>query len=265
LFTLALGTATTGFEGEFRFMADLQGLGTAVGRHPSANLLPIFNDSYRQMRDQVTEWGYTQFLNRGTTTAMPTSAVEAGETYAVISVGTAGTPGTPGTVLQIKAVDAKLSNGRWRRLDEVTFLQTRDHFIEPNRRGFPEEWCWLSGGVTSGANLSVAGQIAIWPIPNGGSYVLWSMQEFTALSATSDVYAYHNADWKQWHMMTAMQRVCAIRDKDMAKKMQAIDFQLNPGNEGTVAERMKSQAPTAAGPKTWTRSQSYNGRGPWGG
>lgn len=264
MFTLALGTATTLFEGEFRFLADTQGLGTSVGRHPSADLLPIFNDTYRSLREQVTEWGYTQFLNRGTTTAMPTTPVETGETYAVINVGTAGTPGTPGTILQVKAVDAKLSNGRWRRLDEVTFLQTRDHYTDPNGRGFPEEWCWLSGGAVSGANFSTTGQIAIFPVPNGGSYVLWTMQEFTALANTTDVFAYHNSDWKQWHMMQALVRVCGIRDKDTAKKLETVLYQLDPTKEGTVAERIKSGAATASGPKTWTRSRSYNGRGPWG-
>lgn len=256
MFTLALGNTTTGFEGEFRFLADAQGLGTPVGRHPSANLLPIFNDTYKSLREQVTEWGYTQFLTRGTTTAMPTTAFETGETYATITISQ--------SLQQIKAIDAKLTNGRWKRLDEVSFLQLRDTYIEPNAPGTPDVWCWLDAGSVSGANYT-AGRIAIAPVPNGGSYVLWSMNAFTDLASTTDVFLYHNSDWKQWHMLTALVRVCGVRDKDTAKKLETAMYELNPRNEGTVAERMKSQAPTASGPKTWTRSENYRGsRGPWG-
>lgn len=265
MFTQALGTTTTGFEGEFRFEADIQGLGTSVGRHPSANLLPIFNSSYRRLVELVTGYGYTQFCTRGATTALPTSAVETGETYATIDVGVAGSPGTVPTTRQVKMFDIKDTNGRWRPggLPEITLLQLRD-FATPTR-GAPRAWCWITAPSISSGTTLVAGKIAVTPVPVGGSYALWTMNELTMPSTTSDVYLYHTEDWRMWHMYDAMSRVCGARDKDTAKKLDFILSRLNPDVEGSPAFNIKNQVPTAAGAKTMTRSSDYRGIGGiWG-
>jgi hypothetical protein len=263
MFTQAVGTATTGFEGEFRYLADVQGLATSVGRHPSANLLPIFNSSYRRLRELVSGYGYTQFCTRGATTALPTSAVEAGETYAIINVGTAGSPGTVPTTAQIKMLDVRDTSGRWRTLPEVTLLQLRD--FASTSRGKPQAWCWLNAPAISSGTTLVAGQIAITPTPNGGSYALWAMNEAPALVATTDVYIYHTEDWRMWHMYDAMAQVCGARDKDTAKKLDFILSRLDPDVDGSPAFNIRNQAPTAAGAKTMTRSSDYRGIGSaWG-
>jgi hypothetical protein len=259
VFTQALGTATTAFEGQFRFLSDIQGLGTSVGRHPSADLLPVFNASYRSLRELVTGYGYTQFVTRGATTALPTTAVEAGETYAVITTAIG--------LEQIKAFDVKYTTGEWDRLPEVTLLQLRD-FARLSGPGLPatparpRAWCWLDAGSVSAAAYT-GGKIAVTPVPNGGSYALWAMNETTDVSATTDVFLYHTEDWRQWHMYSAMAKIVGARDKDTARKLEFVQMQLNPDIEGTPAFNIKNQAPTAAGPKTWTRSASYRG-GTWG-
>jgi hypothetical protein len=263
VFTQAVGTGTTGFEGEFRFEADIQGLATAVGRHPSANLLPIFNSSYRRLVELVTGYGYTQFCTRGTTTALPTTAVETGETYATIDVGTAGAPGTVPTTRQVKMIDVKDLSGRWRTLPEVTLLQLRD--FASTTRGQPEGWCWVTAPSISSGTTLVAGKIAFTPVPAGGSYALWTMNDLTPPSATTDVYLYHTEDWRMWQMYDAMARVCGARDKDTAKKLQFILSRLDPSVEGSPAFNIKNQAPTAAGSKTMTRASNYRGiSGAWG-
>jgi hypothetical protein len=257
MFTRALGDTTSGFESQFRFLADQQGLGTSVGRHPSASLLPVFNASYRELREYVTGLGYTQFMQRGATTPLPTTPVEAGETYAIIDVGTSGTPGTPSTILQVKKVDVKIGGNDWQELPEVTLLQLRDL----PARGAPQGWCWLnSGSITSGTAF-VKGQIAIAPVPSAGSYCLWSMTEQPDLTATTDVFLYHSESWAQWHMFHAMQKICGIRDKNNAAQLNAIAAQLNPSVPGTPAWNIQHQAPTASGPRTWTRSSAYRGAG----
>ncbi len=263
MFTRALGTTTTGFEGQFRFLADVQGLGTAAGRHPSADLLPVFNASYRALREFVTGMGYTQFITRGTTTALPTTAVEAGEQYAVISVGTSGTPGTIPTLEQVKRIDIKMGGTDWAELPEVTLLQLRD--ISRNRgyglvAGRPRGWCWLNAGNMSASTTFVAGQIAIAPVPAAGSYCLWSMTEQPDLAAAADLWLYHTEDWAQWHMFDAMSKICGARDKDTARKLDYIlNNRLNINVEGSPANNIWKQRPTAAGPRTWIRSDSYRG------
>jgi hypothetical protein len=253
VFTQPLGTTTTGFEGQWRFLCDTQGLGTAAGRHPSADLLPIFNANYRSLRQFVTGLGYRQFCQRGATTALPTSAVEANETYATITLA-AG-------VSQIVQVDA-FYQGEWLEggLQEIQLGQLRDY---PTRtRGCPRAWLWLDAGSVSGSTLT-AGKIGVTPVPNSGSYALWTMSEFTDLVQTTDVYLYHTEDWRRYHMYSAMADICGARDKDTARKLDFILRQLDPSIEGTPAYNIAVHAPTAAGPKTWTRSVNYRGVGPW--
>lgn len=255
MFTRAVGTTTTGVEGQFRFLADLQGLGTSVGRHPSASLLPVLNASYRALREYVTGMNYTQFIVRGTTTALPTTAVESGEQYALIDVGTSGTPGTVPTLEQVKRIDVKIATD-WDELPEVALSQLRDVCGTPGR---PRAWCWLNAGSISGTTAFVKGSIAIAPVPTGGSYALWTMTEEPDKTATTDVWLYHTEDWAQWHMYHAMAQICGIRDKNSAQQLAKIERMLDPNVPGTPAYNIQHQAPTAAGPRTWVRSSAYRG------
>lgn len=255
MFTRALGTTTTGFEGQFRFLADVEGLGTPAGRHPSANLLPVFNASYRSLREFVTGMGYTQFIQRGTTTSLPTTPVEAGESYAVIANAQA--------LDQIKRIDVRISGSDWYELPEVTLLQLRDltparFFGSPSR---PQGWCWLNAGTVA-TSVYTAGQIAFAPVPSSGQFCLWTMTEFTDLVATTDVWLYHTEDWAQWHMWDAMSKILGSRDKDTARKLDYIvNNRLNIEVPGSPANNIWKQRPTAAGPRTWTRGANYRGIG----
>ena len=269
MLTRALGTTTTGFEGQFRFLADAQGLGTAAGRHPSSDLLPVFNASHRSLRELVSGYGYTLFCSRGTTTNLPTTPVEAGEQYAIIDVGASGTPGTIPTLEQVKRIDVKVNGSDWDPLDEVTLNQLRD--ISHVRNGFgsgsgsnrPRGWCWLNTGVVTSGTTYVKGQIAIAPVPTSGQYALWTMNTQPDLVAPTDVWLYHSEDWAQWHMWDSMAKICGARDKDSARKLDYItNNRLNREVPGSPAYNIWTQRPTASGPKTWTRAKNY--RGPWG-
>lgn len=255
MFSLALGDTSSGFEAEWRFLADRQGLGTDAGRYPSADLLPLFNDSYQRLINLVSGLGYTQHLERGTTTALPTSAVEAGEQYAVVDsvVG----------YDQLVAVDVLIGGGDWRRLEEVPFGQLRNWTSQDWVGGqtHPEAWCWLNAGTVS-EDTFTAGQIAIAPVPASGSYCLWYMPTKTRLDETDDVFLYHTADWKKWHMYDVLSEIAGVKDKNSEKRLQRIDMQLNPNVFGSPAYNIVKHAPTRAGPRTWTRSRNYRGR--WG-
>lgn len=241
------------FETEWRYRADLQGLGTSVGRHPSANLLPVFNGAYRDLIEQALEYGYTQFLSRGTTTNLPTTPVEAGESYAVIA--------TDATIRQIKKIDVRPSGGNWITLEEITALQLRDYGASSTPARVPRGWCWLDSGVTA---TTMVGHVAVTPVPQGGQYALWTMPEFTPLVLTTDSYVYHAECWRKWHIYKAMLEVCVVRDKNSQNVWNAIAKQLDPANEGSPAHQLKNMAPTASGAMTWTRSPDYNNTRGWG-
>ena len=253
MFTQALGTTTTGFEGQFRFLADQQGLGTSVGRHPSADLLPVFNANYRSLRQFVTGLGYRQFCTRGSTTALPTSAVETNETYATIALAQG--------VSQIAQVDVQYLTLEWDSIPEIQLLQLRDYACRTPAP--PRAWLWLDAGSVSGSTFT-QGKIGVVPVPNGGNYALWTMLEFTDLSATTDVYLYHTEDWRRWHMFSCMRDICGVRDKDSAKKLVTIERMLDPNIPGTPGHNWANSIAMATGPKTWTRSRNYRGIGPWG-
>lgn len=255
MFTLALGDENSGFEREFRYLADKQGLATSAGRHPSADLLPIFNDSYQRLINLVTSYGYTQHLERGTTTALPTSPVETNETYAVVTTAEGED--------QVKAVDVRFGGSDWFRLPEISFSELRDY--TPRQIGVtpsgPLGWCWLTSGTVS-EDTFTGGSIAFAPVPQSGDYCLWTMKTKTRLDETDDVFLYHTADWKQWHMYDAMAQVAGVRDKNSEKRLIEIQRRLNPNIEGTPAYNIRAHAPTIAGPKTWRRGRNYRGR--WG-
>lgn len=254
MFTQALGqggSSPSGWLGQFRFLADQQGLNSNVGRHPDADLIPIANSTYRSMREFVTGKGYRQFCARGTTTALPTSAVETNETYATITLAQGVT-----SIVQVDVQDTDLE---WRSLTEIQLTQLRDY--ASRRPEPPRAWLWLDSGSVSGSTFT-AGKIGVTPIPNGGNYALWTQSEFTDLANTTDVYLYHTEDWRTYHRYLALAEVCGTRDKDAARKLDLILRQLNPEIEGTAAYNIVDQAPTRSGPRTWTRSRDY--RGIWG-
>lgn len=261
MITMPLGVGTvgaqSGFIGQLRYMADQQGLSTSGGRHPDADLIPLINDSYRSLRDLVMSYGYTLFLVRGTTTALPTTAVETNERYAVIT--------TSVTLNQIKAIHTRVSPDDWRELPEVPFLQLRDvarrrfrGVADAARR--PLAWCWLSAGSVSGSTFT-GGQIAIAPVPTSGDYSIWSMPEWTNITSSTDIFLFQNEDWRQWMLYDAMLKVVGVRDKNNAAKFDFIMSRLDPNVHGSPAYNIRAHAPTAAGPKTWTRSSNYNGVG----
>lgn len=255
MFTQALGvggSSPSGWIGQWRFLADQQGLNSSAGRHPDADLIPLANANYRSLRQYVTSLGYRQFCTRGTTTALPTTAVETNETYATITLAQG--------VSQIAHFDVRYSNGEWDTLPEITLGQLRDYATRT--RGTPRAWLWLDAGSVSGSTFT-AGKIGVTPVPNGGSYALWTMSEFTDLSSSSDVFLYHTEDWRRWHMYSTMADIVGARDKDTSSKLAFALRQLDPKVPGTPAYNIVKQAPTAAGPKTWTRSNSYRGIGLW--
>lgn len=253
---LGVGTqgAQTGFHADLRFLCDIQGLATAAGRHPDANLNPIINQSYRSLRDLVLSYGYAQFLVRGATTALPTTPVETNERYAVIAV--------PQAVNQVKMLDIRIDPDEWRFLPEVTILQLRE-LTRTRWRGVadsprrPRGWCLLTSGTVSGASFT-AGSIAIAPVPTSGSYALWTMPEWTDITAT-DAFLFANEDWRQWMLYDVMAKIAGARDKNNAAKLDFILSRLNPAVEGSPAFNIKAHAPTAAGPKTWVRGADYHG------
>lgn len=269
MFTRALGqggVSPSGVIGDLRYLADIEGLNLApAARHPDTQIRTVLNASYRGLREFVTNLGYTQFIRRGATTNLPTTAVETGESYSIIDVGTSGTPGTPSTILQVKRLDVRVSGSDWYELPEVTLLQLRD--LTPSRffgsgSNRPQGWCWLNSGSISSGTTFVKGEIAVSPVPSGGQFCLWSMTEQPDLVAAADVWLYHTEDWAQWHMFDAMAKICGSRDKDTAKKLDYIlNNRLNVNVPGSPAYNIATQRPTAAGPRTWTRGSNYRGVG----
>lgn len=266
MITRQIGTATTGLEGEFRYQMDLQGLSSSAGRNPTTNIQTVLNSSYRSLREFVTTCGYTLFLTRSATASLPTAATVSGEDYAQISV--------PFATQVVKAVNVKFGSEPWYPLQEVPFGQLRDATqwgpsTTPRR---PRAWTWIQGPQLDDPPQSILTQgfIAVAPIPTSGSYCLWTLPEHSNIGANAggdhdntDLFLFHSEEWIQWLFAHTALKVCVFRDKDAKRKEDALRTQLNPDVKGSPAWHIVNQAPTQAGPKTWTRSNNYRSGG-WG-
>lgn len=258
MITRALGTLTTGLEGQFRYQFDIQGLGTSGGRNPTADVVSALNGSYRSLREFVTNCGYTLFLTRGSTTVLPTSATVTGEDYAQIAV--------PQATLVVKGVDVQFGSEPWYRLQEVPFGQMRDFTQYQQRANNPRRpmaWSQLTAGTVAGSAFT-AGQIAVFPIPSSGNYALWTLPEWTDITSATDVFLFQSEEWIQWMFAHAALKVNVFRDKDAQRKRDALYAQLDPNIVGSPAYNVRTLAPVAAGPRTWTRDRNYRSGRFWG-
>ena len=221
-----------------------------LNSHPAADLNIDLDESYRCMRDFVSnrKWG-TYLLTTGST-ALPTTAAVAGENYAAIPV--------PATCRIVKKLEVKMSNS-WIPAEEVPFGQLRMYNTDngAGTRG-PFAWTMLDSGiqatVTANSGTATAGVIALMPIPTAGSYQLWYLAEHAALSADSGAggfFAYGNQAMEDYHLFHCAAKIL-ISDNDSQGMLDGILKLL-----AKAEQTLESGAPTASGAKTWRRARNY--------
>lgn len=222
-----------------------------LNSHPTADLNIDLDDSYRTMRDYVTEKKWGTYLRTTGSTALPTTP-PSGENYVEIPV--------PATTRLVKKLEVKFST-KWLPVDEVPFGQLRmfnGSSVWFNDTKAPFVWTLLDSGMqatdTANSGTATAGVIALTPIPSGGSYQLWTLAEHADLSADSGAggfYSYGNQAMLDYHVYHCALK-CASSDNDSQGILSGLALLLSKAETA-----LDNGAPTATGAKTWRRSPNY--------
>lgn len=216
-----------------------------TARHTDAQLTGLANAGYRVLRSVVTEYGYAEFLSAATGAFTGNPAT--GETYAEIAY--------PSGAVSVRGVDVYQSP-QWQPLDPIAFQSRRQY---AHRAALPEAFTVLNAGTVSGTTYT-AGTIAVMPVPAAGAqYKVWYLPEWADLSTDTHLFLYQDENWLQYHLYWCMAELC-MRDRDDPSREQRCLFELNPGNPGSIAHRIRAHAPrvVSAGPKAaFTRSEQY--------
>lgn len=226
-----------------------------IVNHLNSNATSALNidldDSYRDMRDFVTEKRWGTYLSTTGALSLPTSP-PSGENYVEIPV--------PAATRLVRRLEVKF-NTKWLPVEEVPFGQLRMFNASTswfNDTRAPFVWTLLDSGmqatVDADDGTAAAGVIALTPVPTAGSYQLWTLAEHADLSADSGAggfYAYGNQAMLDFHVFHCALK-CATSDNDSQGVMAGLGILL-----GRAEQALATGAPTATGPKTWRRSPNY--------
>lgn len=241
---------------------DTDAVGGSIPRHPLLELNGFLNASHRALRSWVTnQLGYKLYKTRSATAALPTTPTVTGETYAEIPWPTGAVD-----VLGIDVLD--FQGADWRPLEEIEWESRRQYangypFLA-RPAAAPYGFCVLSEGSVATTVLT-AGTIALFPLPAGGSYAIWTLNHWADITTDTHLFLAGDEDWFQWMTHWGVQRVGMRDNADGLARLQLASEQLQPlgpngkPNMATCAGRIMASAPrkVKAGGTTWMRSESY--------
>jgi len=154
--------------------------------HPTADLNTDSDDSYREMRDIVTECKWSTFLVTTGAQTLPTTP-DANETFASVS-----TPAGARLIRKLESRASIASTTEWFPVEEVGIDQLRGTIEGLSRQVHTHalRWCMLDYGMaaTEAKNDGTVaqGKIALSPVPSvAGQYQIWYLPEFPGTSADS--------------------------------------------------------------------------------
>jgi len=185
------------------FRGDLEGL---LDRHPTLNANQEANDAYRRLRVKLANNDVQTVLAPTAILSLPTTEAIAGGGYAEID--------WPTGAVSVHGLDVKVG-GYWTTVPQGTFTQRRLGPVTSDRGDYQYAdeglamWIQRSLPTVSGSN-PVAGKIMLFPVPSGGSYVLWSLPEWVDITLDSDVFPGQES-WLQW-VIYELTCVLLVRD-----------------------------------------------------
>lgn len=235
------------------YRADLEGI---TDRHPLVDLAQEANLSYRDLRVKLANADVQTVLTPTAITALPVVEAVAGGGYAEID--------WPVDAVSVHGLDVKVG-GYWCTVPQGTFAQRR---LGPvwNERGdytYAGEGLamWIQRSLpTTNASAQVAGKIMLFPVPGGGSYVLWYLPQWVDLVLTTDLFPGQES-WLQWVCWDLAVKAL-IRDVGPAPTQQLIECK-EARERSWMEIRTNTQRLAQDGPIE-VRSRYGGGRGRYG-
>ena len=169
------------------YRADLEGL---IERHPSLDLNREANLSYRDLRVRLANADVQTVLTPTALLTLPVVEAVAGGGYAEID--------WPTDAVSVHGIDVKVG-GYWQNVPQGTFAMRRLGPVQ-GRGDYGNDgttqWIQRSLPTVSGTT-AVAGKIMLFPVPEGGQYVLWYLPEWLDLTADTHLFPGQES-WLQW-------------------------------------------------------------------
>jgi hypothetical protein len=183
------------------FRGDLEGL---TDRHPDLNIEQEINLSYRQLRVKLANNDVMMVLQPTAVLTLPIVETVAGGGYAEID--------WPTDAVSIHGIDAKV-NGCWNPIPQGFFTQRRMGGYDQGdcRFGDPVYSMWIVRSLpTTSGSSAVAGKIMLFPVPQGGQYVIWYLPEWVDLVTDTNLFPGQES-WIQWVIWDVVCK-CLVRD-----------------------------------------------------
>lgn len=185
------------------YRGDLEGM---PDRHPNVTINGELNQSARVLRMKLANNDVQTVLTPTAITPLPTTEALPGAGYAEIDWPTAA--------VSVHGLDAKVG-GYWCTVPQGAFTQRRLGPIVSERGDYTyaDEGLamWVPRSLPTGnASSPTAGKIMLFPVPSGGSYVLWYLTEWIDLVQDTELFPGQEA-WVQWIIWDTVVK-CLIRD-----------------------------------------------------
>ncbi len=204
---------------QFRRLQDLEAdityrysIGGVKARHSSPRIRRLINVAWQQLRNIVSLAADGTFMEATGALALPTTPVITGEGYAEIP--------WPTNASRIFGVRCQsIVNGRWYPLRRVPWVSHHDfqfdRVLEAYRRQ-PGPVAYCARAIPKGVEtVETAGQIMIMPVPTGGLYRLWYLENWTPQLEDDDLFNGHS-EWFEFVIYSVMIMMLGP-DKDSAR------------------------------------------------
>jgi len=228
-----------------REQADIVGLET---RHSDAQLIRWINQSWRSLRTQLSNSGFSFFLEGTTQTALPTAAPTADEQFLEVDY--------PDGAVGIYGFDV-LRGSYWTPLCQGSFAARRDYQSRAGRLTSGVETFVVRSVPVESTTTTTAGKIMLFPLNTEGlDYRIWYLPVWADITTTSFAFYGHDV-WFEWLIWDVCRKVF-IRDNDSSGALK--------GAESSRAELWGDivkaiQTMQSAGPEVPRSPRRRRGRG----
>jgi hypothetical protein len=219
-------------QADFELLGDLQGLVGVGSRHEPAEVRRALCASERSLRTMLANLGYGDWTESTDPVALPTTSSNS------LPFVLVDWPADAASVVMVNV----LTGSDWKPLDLVGWQ---------HRHRYARDRCSLYWAVKSFPKPNPAalgsvlpGEIAILPVPSGGSYSLDYVRTMLELTEDGDAFV-GPQDWHRWRTLDALVQFLGIRDGDDSGRAQWADKE-----RSKVELRLRANAPkTRSGPR----------------
>lgn len=223
---------------QIRYRGNLAGY---TSRHGTDVLRELWNESWQELREEVSFHEDGTFLTQTAPAALPTSAAITGEVYAEVDF-----PADAVAIYGVRVKDAR----RWRPLKPIPVSAIHDYqrdglfsgfgFDDGHVRGYALRTIPVGSGTSE-----LAGKIMLAPVPRSGEYSVWYLQAWEPLTDGTHKVSGHAAflEWSVWDTVVKTRAKDGKRDKtfliaveERDRAMERIKTRAQRINEGLSME-----------------------------